>query len=70
MDKYKITFETWDKVAAAYQDKFMDLNLYDDTYDIFCCYISKLNPGILEIGCGPGGTLYLKGPTSGLQQLT
>ena len=60
MDKYKITFETWDKLASVYQDKFMDLNLYDDTYDIFCRYISKPNPEILEIGCGPGNiTRYI-----------
>ena len=33
-DKYTETFETWDKVAKLYQDLFMDLNLYDDTYDL------------------------------------
>jgi 2-polyprenyl-3-methyl-5-hydroxy-6-metoxy-1,4-benzoquinol methylase len=60
MDSYKVTFETWDKVAKLYQDKFMDLNLYDDTYDAFCNQIIKVNPVILEIGCGPGNiTKYL-----------
>ena len=60
MDRYKITFETWNKVASMYQEKFMDLDLYDDSYDIFCQHIEKPNPIILEIGCGPGNiTKYL-----------
>lgn len=54
MDRYKETFETWNKVALLYQDKFMDLDLYNDTYDFFCNSISKENAKILEIGCGPG----------------
>lgn len=54
MDRYKETFETWNKVAKLYQDKFMDLDLYDDTYDTFCEQIVKVNSTILEIGCGPG----------------
>lgn len=60
MDKYKETFETWDKVASLYQEKFMDLDLYDGTYDFFCRSITKAKAGILEIGCGPGNiTRYL-----------
>ncbi|TAE66519.1 MAG: class I SAM-dependent methyltransferase [Bacteroidetes bacterium] len=60
MDKYKETFETWDKVASFYQDKFMDLDLYNDTYDFICHSIIKKNAKILEIGCGPGNiTKYL-----------
>ena len=59
-DKYTETFETWDKVAKLYQDLFMDLNLYDDTYDLFCKRVSKINANIFEIGCGPGNiTKYL-----------
>jgi cyclopropane fatty-acyl-phospholipid synthase-like methyltransferase len=59
MDKYKVTFKTWDKVAELYQQKFMHLDLYDDTYDLFC---TGLDPQatVLEIGCGPGNiTAYL-----------
>ncbi len=60
MDRYKITFETWDKVANLYEDKFMDLALYNDSYDIFCRLVSKNNAAIFEIGCGPGNiTKYL-----------
>jgi 2-polyprenyl-3-methyl-5-hydroxy-6-metoxy-1,4-benzoquinol methylase len=60
MDSYKITFETWNKIASIYQAKFMDLDLYDDTYDWFCREIEKANASVLEIGCGPGNiTRYL-----------
>ncbi|MEO8117124.1 MAG: class I SAM-dependent methyltransferase [Bacteroidota bacterium] len=54
MDKYKETFETWNKVAALYQDKFMHLEIYNETYDFICSSLNKPNSKILEIGCGPG----------------
>lgn len=54
MDKYQETFETWNKVASQYQDKFMDLDLYNETYDFICHSLPKTNTKILEIGCGPG----------------
>ena len=60
MDRYKETFETWNKVSSLYQDKFMDLDLYNDTYDFICNNVIKNNPKLLEIGCGPGNiTKYL-----------
>ena len=60
MDRYKETFDTWNKVAKLYQEKFMDLDLYDDTYDTFCEEVNIENATILEIGCGPGNiTKYL-----------
>ncbi|MFZ9388086.1 MAG: class I SAM-dependent methyltransferase [Chitinophagaceae bacterium] len=54
MDRYKETFETWNKVASAYQDKFMDIDLYNETYDFVCDSVSMYKPRLLEIGCGPG----------------
>ncbi|SHF43783.1 Methyltransferase domain-containing protein [Arenibacter palladensis] len=60
MDRYKETSETWNKIASLYQDKFMDLDLYNKTYDLICSSISAKNARILEIGCGPGNiTRYL-----------
>lgn len=54
MDKYQETFKTWNKIASLYEARFMDLNIYDDTYDLFCKSLQKPQASILEIGCGPG----------------
>ena len=54
MERYKITHNTWNKVANLYEEKFMDLDIYNKSYDDFCKTIVKKNPSILEIGCGPG----------------
>ncbi|AQX05956.1 methyltransferase type 11 [Elizabethkingia meningoseptica] len=54
MDSYKETFDTWNNVASIYQDKFMDMDLYNDSYDYFCNSVTKSKSKLLEIGCGPG----------------
>ena len=60
MDPYQITFHTWNKVAQLYQQKFMNLDLYNDTYDRFCQLVEKEHAAVLELGCGPGNiTRYL-----------
>jgi len=60
MDKYQETFDTWNKVALLYQEKFMNLPLYNQSYDIICDTLTNKNASILEIGCGPGNiTKYL-----------
>ncbi len=60
MDKYKETFDTWNNVASIYRDKFMDLNLYNDSYDYICNSVTKQKAKLLEIACGPGNiTKYL-----------
>lgn len=54
------TINTYNKFAKNYQNKFMNMNLYDDTYDEFCSLINRKNPNILEIACGPGNiTKYI-----------
>lgn len=60
MNSYKETFQTWNKVAQLYEDQFMSLDLYNETYDTFCDLITQKNPGVLELGCGPGNiTKYI-----------
>ncbi len=60
MDQYKTNFQTWDKLASAYQDKFMAMDLYNSTYDLFCHAVEKQKAKIFEVGCGPGNiTKYL-----------
>jgi 2-polyprenyl-3-methyl-5-hydroxy-6-metoxy-1,4-benzoquinol methylase len=60
MENHDKTFEAWDKMASLYEDKFMHMDLYDDTYALFCEHVKKQNAKVLEIGCGPGNiTQYL-----------
>ena len=60
MDNTKNTIEVFNTCASAYQDKFMDVNMYKDTLDLFCDSIPKPNAAILDIACGPGNiTKYL-----------
>ncbi|MES2134212.1 MAG: class I SAM-dependent methyltransferase [Bacteroidota bacterium] len=54
MDKNKIAVAVFNKMAQVYQDKFMDVNLYDDTFDFFCKAITSKNAEVLELACGPG----------------
>jgi len=38
----------------------MDMNLYQDTLDLFCSLVEKMDAEIFEIACGPGNiTKYL-----------
>src|SRR4051812_15408408 len=60
MDKNKIAVAVFDKSAKKYQDKFMDVSLYHDTFDAFCDLVTKKGAMVLEIACGPGNiTKYL-----------
>lgn len=54
MDPYEETNATWNKIAPVYEDKFMNLAYFDETYEGFCSTLATENAQILEIGCGPG----------------
>lgn len=51
----------FDKHAEAYQEKYMDVSLYHDSFDVFCQYVPAENARVLELACGPGNiTRYLR----------
>lgn len=51
------TIDTYNISAKQYQEKFMEMDLYNDTYDTFCTLIKNSNATILEIGTGPGNVV-------------
>ncbi|MEV4886362.1 class I SAM-dependent methyltransferase [Chitinophaga ginsengisegetis] len=60
MDKLQMAINVFNKRAVQYQDKFMDVALYRDSFDLFCNSIPKQRAAVLEIACGPGNiTRYL-----------
>lgn len=67
-NRRKQTLRTWDKLADLYQEKFMFLTLYDESYDDFLARLIKKDSSILEIGCGPGNiSRYLLNKNTALQ---
>lgn len=60
MKSYQETFNTWNKIAKIYEEKFLNFDLYNDTYDFMIDRIAKRDAKILDIACGPGNiTKYL-----------
>jgi 2-polyprenyl-3-methyl-5-hydroxy-6-metoxy-1,4-benzoquinol methylase len=52
--------DVFNQCATAYQEKFMDVDLYNDSFDWFCYGIITENATVLELACGPGNiTRYL-----------
>lgn len=45
---------TWNKIAQLYEDKFMDMDFYNESYDEFLNLLKSSNNAVFEIGCGPG----------------
>ncbi len=70
MNTHEETFNTWNKIAAAYEERFMDLELYNESYNFFCTSLTQPNPDVLELGCGPGNiTRYLLSQCPGINIL-
>lgn len=54
MDKNKLAIVLFDKHAKTYQDKYMNVDLYRDSFNRFCEAITPEGANILELACGPG----------------
>jgi RimJ/RimL family protein N-acetyltransferase/2-polyprenyl-3-methyl-5-hydroxy-6-metoxy-1,4-benzoquinol methylase len=53
-DKTNIAVAVFDKLAQLYEDKFMDVSQYHQSFDVFCNAVTSDNPEVLELACGPG----------------
>lgn len=58
MNNYQETAKTWNKMASLYENKFMDLAIYNESYDAILAALPKQKSKILEIGCGPGNIAH------------
>ncbi|MGS0679711.1 class I SAM-dependent methyltransferase [Shewanella sp. 125m-7] len=54
LERNQISVNTFDKVAERYQDKYMDLAMYIDTFEPFIHALPRPNARVLELACGPG----------------
>ena len=60
MEHYKTSIAAFDQQASAYNERFMHVDIYNESYDFFCDQIIKPDADIFEIGCGPGNiTRYM-----------
>lgn len=63
-----LSVKTYNACAEAYAEKFINFDLYNDTYNVFLSLITKSFARILELGCGPGNvTSYLLNKRPDLQ---
>ena len=53
-DKSLHASSVFNKYAEEYQDRFMNVSLYEDSLNVFCNLITKENSKILDLACGPG----------------
>lgn len=60
MDNSQRAAEIFNKYASEYNEKFKDVSMYHESFDVFCSAIKKQNAEVLELACGPGNiTNYL-----------
>lgn len=59
MNKTQAAIRLFDQLAEVYQEKFMDVSLYQGSLDLLCRLLKK-DAKVLELACGPGNvTRYL-----------
>ena len=54
MIKRELQQSIFDKYAAQYQEKYMELSLYAEMLDLLLSHIQRKNARVLDVGCGPG----------------
>jgi len=54
MDTNRQAVAVFNKLADLYQERFMDVNMYDADLRFFCTALNKDKAQILDIACGPG----------------
>jgi 2-polyprenyl-3-methyl-5-hydroxy-6-metoxy-1,4-benzoquinol methylase len=54
MSKYNAAAQLFDKYAQLYQDKYMDLDLYNEGFEFAINAINNSNAKILDVASGPG----------------
>ena len=54
MDHFALSASVFDKHANLYQEKFMNLTLYNDSYREFCDFLPQGRARVLDAACGPG----------------
>lgn len=57
-NSYQETISTYNKVAKLYEEKFMHLDIYNESYDHFLSRIAQTQADIFEVGCGPGNISF------------
>jgi ubiquinone/menaquinone biosynthesis C-methylase UbiE len=59
MDRSKHAADVFNKLADLYTEKYMNVDMYADSLDIFC-ELAENNASVLELACGPGNvTAYI-----------
>jgi ubiquinone/menaquinone biosynthesis C-methylase UbiE len=70
MPHNKKALEIFNKLAEAYEKKYMDVDLYAKSLDFLCTQLTKDGAMVLDIACGPGNVAkYLLNKRPDLQLL-
>ena len=68
MRDIKNAADIFDTYALLYESKYMDVEKYHDSLDLYCELLPQKNASILELACGPGNiTQYLLSKNTDLQ---
>lgn len=61
MDAFDISVQKFNEFASEYASRFMNIDSYIDSVNLFCVLPGVKSPKILELACGPGNfTKYLR----------